>query len=108
MTFTLYLISYISIPICLLELQVLEMVSVFIVLITSKVNTLASVTLCGALTCCITLFCFPKTKEDSYSTAGQKITSLLSKDILFYLCLMGSDFVSADEPHYLRDNEQRE
>lgn len=42
----------------------------------------------------------------NYSSAGQKITSLLSKDMLFYLCLTGSDFVSADELYYLGDNER--
>lgn len=79
---------------------------ILIVFITSMINTLASATLCGTLASCITLFCFPEIAEDNYSSAGQKITSLLSKDMLFYLCLMGSDFVSADEPHYLRDNER--
>ncbi len=40
------------------------------------------------------------------TTLHQKILSLLSKDMLFYLYLIGSDFVSADEPHYLRDNKR--
>lgn len=38
------------------------------------------------------------------ATRQQKITSLLSKDMLFCLCLMGSDFFTGDdEKHCLRD-----
>ena len=36
---------------------------------------------------------------------GGKTTSLLFKDMLFYLWMMGSEFVSADELHCLKDNE---